>query len=137
MNYGNWKHILGVFKVWKQSYDGIFVNTHIMRDSPVATFDFTLLFFFSFFFFHFSFFFFNLLFLSFFFFLFAFLIPVRFFFLPFRLSYLNSFFFPPFSSHSDQVLRYGSHKKLKYLSDVKWKQCAKWVEFRKFGYFKW
>ena len=92
---------------------------------------------FFFFLLHFSFFFFNLLFLSFFFFLFAFLIPVRFFFLLFRLSHLNSFFFPPFSSHFDQVLRYGSHKKLKYLSDVKWKQCAKRVGFRKLGYFKW
>ena len=32
MSYGNWKHILGVFKLWKQSYDGIFVNTHTLRD---------------------------------------------------------------------------------------------------------
>ena len=25
MSYGNWKHILGVFKLWKQSYDGILI----------------------------------------------------------------------------------------------------------------
>ena len=99
MNYGNWKHILGVFKVWKQSYDGIFVNTHIMRDSPVATFDFTLLFFFFLFFFtflsSFSICYFFLFFSSFlpfssqfifFFFLFAFLISIHFF---FRLSHLT------------------------------------------------
>ena len=28
MSYGNWKHILGVFKLWKQSYDGILVIKH-------------------------------------------------------------------------------------------------------------
>ena len=63
MSYGNWKLILGVFKLRKQSYDGIFVNTHTMRDPPTTTFD-SLSFFFFFFF-------------------------STFFFLPFRLSHLK------------------------------------------------
>ena len=29
MSYKNWKQVLGVFKLWKLSYDGIFVNTHM------------------------------------------------------------------------------------------------------------
>ena len=32
MSYGNWKHILGLFKLWKHSYDGILVNIHTLRD---------------------------------------------------------------------------------------------------------
>ena len=40
MSYGNWKHILSVFKLWKQSYDSIFVNTHTTFKIPTATFDF-------------------------------------------------------------------------------------------------
>ena len=49
MSYGNWKQVLGVFKLWKLSYDGNLVNTHTLRDPPTATFDITLLFSFSFF----------------------------------------------------------------------------------------
>ena len=36
MSYENWKHILRVFKLWKQSYDGIFV---IKPTYPYAMFD--------------------------------------------------------------------------------------------------
>ena len=32
MSYKNWEQILGVFKLWKQCYDGIFVNVHTLRD---------------------------------------------------------------------------------------------------------
>ena len=31
MSYGNWKQLLGVFELWKQSYDGILLNTHIFE----------------------------------------------------------------------------------------------------------
>ena len=97
MSYGNWKHILSVFKLWKQNYDSIFVNTHTMRDPSTTTFASLSFFLFSFFFFllHFSFFFIcslvHSLFLSFSF-LFAFLILIRsffFFFLPFFLYHLR------------------------------------------------
>ena len=32
MSYKNWEQILGVFKLQKQCYDGIFVNMHTLRD---------------------------------------------------------------------------------------------------------
>ena len=37
----------------------------------------------------------------------------------------------------DMVLRYGSHRKYKKLSDEKLKICAKQVGYKKLGYFKW
>ena len=46
MSYENCKHILGVFKLWKQSYDSIFVITHTSEgpmvkqwSRPGTTFD--------------------------------------------------------------------------------------------------
>ena len=36
----------------------------------------------------------------------------------------------------DMVLRYGSHRKYKKLSDEKLKICAKRVGYKKLGYFK-
>ena len=33
MSYGNWKHILGVFKLSKLSFYGIFLIKHTLRDS--------------------------------------------------------------------------------------------------------
>ena len=41
MSYGNWNQVLGVFKLWKLSYDDNLVNTHTLRDPTAATFDFT------------------------------------------------------------------------------------------------
>ena len=35
MSYKNWKQVLGVFKLWKLSYDGIFVNTHTCEGPTV------------------------------------------------------------------------------------------------------
>ena len=51
VSYENWKHILGVFKLWKQNYDNIFVNTHIEGPTvrPFALSN-TVVFFFFFFF---------------------------------------------------------------------------------------
>ena len=51
VSYENWKHILGVFKLWKQNYDDIFVNTHIEGPTvrPFALSN-TVVFFFFFFF---------------------------------------------------------------------------------------
>ena len=46
MSYENWKHILGVFKLWKQSYDSIFVIKPTNFEMSVEMFDFLGFFFF-------------------------------------------------------------------------------------------
>ena len=48
MSYGNWKQLLGVFKLWKQSYDGILVNTHIFERPSQRVVKSNLVFFFFF-----------------------------------------------------------------------------------------
>ena len=35
MSYKNWKQVLGVFELWKLSYDVIFVNTHTCRGPTI------------------------------------------------------------------------------------------------------
>ena len=40
MSYGNWKHILGVFKLWKQSYDSIFIIKPTNFEMSAEMFDF-------------------------------------------------------------------------------------------------